>query len=421
MSELPPSPPSSSTAENPALSSESEPVIAHDFLAQQPVPETQHGPTAQPTAAAPAEVTPDAIDPKPAEPSSRSWGDRLRESLDSKEFNLKLIVGLLAFLLCLQWWSARNDISDLRRELAQRLQSGDNMNIQTKLIANRVDDEMKLIQGKVAVLEAKQVESQGQQLALEQLYQDLAKNRDDWALAEIEQVLSTASQQLQLAGNLRGALIALQNADARLARTDRPQFIAIRRAIAKDTDNLKSLPSVDLTGIAVRLDALVAQVDQMPLLSDAKPAVVAPAPKSKLASPTTSDTKASDDWRTVLLERWNSWSSDLWNELRQLVRVRVVGTPEALLLSPGEAFFARENLKLRLLNARLALLSRNDAAFRSDLAEADRALVRYFEIRSRQTQAARELIKQLQESVLNIEMPTLSHSLAAVRQSRSRP
>lgn len=421
MSELPPSPPSSSTAENPALSSESEPVIAHDSLAQQPVPETQHGPTAQPTAAAPAEVTPDAIDPKPAEPSSRSWGDRLRDSLDSKEFNLKLIVGLLAFLLCLQWWSARNDISDLRRELAQRLQSGDNMNIQTKLIANRVDDEMKLIQGKVAVLEAKQVESQGQQLALEQLYQDLAKNRDDWALAEIEQVLSTASQQLQLAGNLRGALIALQNADARLARTDRPQFIAIRRAIAKDTDNLKSLPSVDLTGIAVRLDALVAQVDQMPLLSDAKPAVVAPAPKSKLASPTTSDTKASDDWRTVLLERWNSWSSDLWNELRQLVRVRVVGTPEALLLSPGEAFFARENLKLRLLNARLALLSRNDAAFRSDLAEADRALVRYFEIRSRQTQAARELIKQLQESVLNIEMPTLSHSLAAVRQSRSRP
>lgn len=431
MSELPLSPPSSSAPENPAstpisaLSSESEPMLAHDSLAQQP-PTEIHTPaeTPQPpvaaTSAAAAEA-PDPTDPKTTAPPSRLWLDRLRESLDSKEFNLKLIVGLLAFLLGLQWWSARNDISDLRRELAQRLQSGDNMNIQTKLIANRVDDELKLMQGKVAVLEAKQVESQGQQLALEQLYQDLAKNRDDWALAEIEQVLSTASQQLQLAGNVRGALIALQNADTRLARTDRPQFIAIRRAIAKDTDNLKSLPSVDLTGIAVRLDALVAQIDQMPLLSDAKPAVVAPAPKSKLASKISNDAKVNDDWRSVMLERWNSWSSDLWNELRQLVRVRVVGTPEALLLSPGEAFFARENLKLRLLNARLALLSRNDAAFRSDLAEADRALVRYFEIRSRQTQAARELIKQLQESVLNIEMPTLSHSLAAVRQSRSRP
>ena len=418
MSELPPSPPSSTTSDATASATGSATTSeAIPAPVEQPVtPESQSAAAAQPTAP-PPEVTAT----RATEPPARKWNWHLPEGLDGKEFNLKLIVGLLAILLGLQWWSARTDISDLRRELAQRLQSGDNMNIQTKLIANRVDDELKLIQGKVAVLEAKQVESQGQQLALEQLYQDLAKNRDDWALAEIEQVLSTASQQLQLAGNIRGALIALQNADARLARADRPQFIAIRRAIAKDIDNLKSLPSVDLTGIAVRLDTLVAQIDQMPLLSDEKPAVVAPTPKSKLAAQTPADVKAASDWRGVLLERWNSWSSDLWNEIRQLVRVRVVGTPEALLLSPGEAFFARENLKLRLLNARLALLSRNDAAFRSDLAEADRALVRYFEIRAKQTQAARDLIKQLQESVLNIEMPTLANSLAAVRQSRSRP
>ena len=111
----------------------------------------------------------------------------------------------------------------------------------------------------------------------------------------------------------------------------------------------------------------------------------------------------------------------MWREVRQLVQVRTVNTPEALLLSPGEAFFARENLKLRLLNARLALLSRNDSAFRADLAEADRALVRYFDIRIRQTQAARELLKQLQGSLLNIDMPTLSNSLAALHNSRPRP
>ncbi len=111
----------------------------------------------------------------------------------------------------------------------------------------------------------------------------------------------------------------------------------------------------------------------------------------------------------------------MWNDIRQLVRVRTVTTPDALLLSPGQAFFARENLKLRLLNARMALLSRNDAAFRSDLAEADRTLQRYFDTRARSTQAGREVIKQLQESPLSIDMPTLSTSLAAVRQSRTRP
>jgi len=360
----------------------------------------------------------------------RGWQLRMPVSLENRESRQRLAIGLLIFLLALQWWTSRTDISDLRRELAQRLQSGENLNTQTKLIANRVDDEVKALQGKVAVLEAKQVESQGQQLALEQLYQDLAKNRDDWALAEVEQVLSTASQQLQLAGNVRGALIALQNADARLSRADRPQFIAVRRAIARDVDNLKSLPSVDLTGIAVRIDALIGQVDLIPLLSDEKPFVVAPSPKSKLSKDAIKDSgkegrdaksSAVDDWRTALLQRWTAWSSELWNEIRQLVRVRSVNNPEALLLSPEEAFFARENLKLRLLNARMALLSRNDSAFRSDLLEADRALLRYFDTRARQTQAAHEIIRQLQDSVLNIDMPTLSHSLAAVRQSRSRP
>lgn len=333
----------------------------------------------------------------------------------------KLMLAGLAALLALQWWSTRSDLSDLRREVAQRLQSGENLNSQTKLIADRVDDQLRVLQGKVAVLEARQSESQNQQAALEQLYRDLAKNRDDWALAEIEQVLSTASQQLQIAGNVRSALVALQNADARLSRVDRPQFITIRRAIAQDIDKLKSLPSVDLTGVAVRLDSLIAQVDAMPLMSDEKPSIVAPAPKTKLSNRQKAESNSAFDWRVEMQERWNVWSGELWADLKQLLRVRTVSAPEALLLTPEQAFFARENVKLRLLNARVALLSRNDAAFRSDLAEADRALQRYFDLRDAHTRAGRELIRQIRESVLNIEMPTLSHSLAAVRQSRSRP
>ena len=374
---------------------------------------------AQNAQAAPTAATPEVPASSEAPSTGRSWW--WPRWPDDKEARLKLVLGGLAALLALQWWNARSDISDLKRDVAQRLQSGENLNSQTKLIADRVDDQLRVLQGKVSVLEARQSESQNQQAALEQLYRDLAKNRDDWALAEIEQVLSTASQQLQLAGNVRSALVALQSADARLSRVDRPQFIAIRRAIAQDIEKLKSLPSVDLTGVAVRLDSLVAQVDAMPLLSDEKPGIIAPSPKTKLSNRQKIESTSAFDWRVEMQERWTAWSSELWSDLKQLMRIRTVTAPEALLLTPEQAFFARENVKLRLLNARVALLSRNDAAFRSDLAEADRALQRYFDLRDPHTRAGRELIRQIRESVLNIEMPTLSHSLAAVRQSRSRP
>jgi uroporphyrin-3 C-methyltransferase/uroporphyrinogen III methyltransferase/synthase len=374
---------------------------------------------AQNAQATPTAATPEVPASSEAPSTGRSWW--WPRWPDDKEARLKLVLGGLAALLALQWWNARSDISDLKRDVAQRLQSGENLNSQTKLIADRVDDQLRVLQGKVSVLEARQSESQNQQAALEQLYRDLAKNRDDWALAEIEQVLSTASQQLQLAGNVRSALVALQSADARLSRVDRPQFIAIRRAIAQDIEKLKSLPSVDLTGVAVRLDSLVAQVDAMPLLSDEKPGIIAPSPKTKLSNRQKIESNSAFDWRVEMQERWTAWSSELWSDLKQLMRIRTVTAPEALLLTPEQAFFARENVKLRLLNARVALLSRNDAAFRSDLAEADRALQRYFDLRDPHTRAGRELIRQIRESVLNIEMPTLSHSLAAVRQSRSRP
>lgn len=129
------------------------------------------------------------------------------------------------------------------------------------MLARNVQEGTKELEIKVGALENRQSETQSQQLALEQLYNDLSKNRDEWALTEIEQVLSTASQQLQLAGNVPGALIALQNADRSLSRSDKPQFITIRRAIGRDMEKLKALPSVDSTGVALRLDAVIAQVD----------------------------------------------------------------------------------------------------------------------------------------------------------------
>jgi uroporphyrin-3 C-methyltransferase/uroporphyrinogen III methyltransferase/synthase len=366
------------------------------------------------------EIPPAATPPAQPEPS-------LLETLQQPQM---LAVGIivLAILLAGQTWSSHARVNKLREEMAMRLQKGDATNADTGNLVRNVQESTKELQAKVALLESKQQEAQSQQLALEQLYQDLSKNRDEWALTEIEQVLSTASQQLQLAGNVPGALIALQNADRSLSRSDKPQFITIRRAIGRDTDKLKALPSVDSVGLALRLDNAIAQIDTLPMLSDEKPALpAAPEKKVKTKIVHGKDGKpvvveqTTSPWLQALQDGWNGWSSEMWTDVRQLVRVRNVETPDALMLSPTQAYFLRENLKLRLLNARMALLSRNESAFRADLIAAQDALVKYFDTRARSTQTVQALLRQVQSSNLAIEMPTLADSLNAVRNYKAKP
>lgn len=360
--------------------------------------------------------------PAPAPQPSDSYRQRAPERRAPPDLGerltrpLPLAVMVLSVLLVAQTWSSHSRINTLRQEMARSLQKGNETNAGTASLARDVAEQSKALQLKVGVLESRQLENQTQQLALEQLYQDLSKSRDDWALSEVEQVLSTASQQLQLAGNVQGALLALQNADRALARSDKPQFIAVRRAIAADLEKLKATPSVDLAGVAVRLDSVIAQVDKLPLLSGEKPLLPA-APVRELRSAQTSAPapNAQLGIGARMLATWRNWSEEMWDDVRQLIRVRSVDTPEALMLSPDQNYFVRENLKLRLLNARLALLSRDETTFASDLAAAQETLAKYFDTRARATQQAQSALRQVQANNLAIEMPTLADSLNAVR------
>jgi len=351
-------------------------------------------------------------------------------ALLNKPQNLAILA--LAVLLAIQTWSTHNRIGKLREEVARTLQKDSASNAETAQIVRDTQETAKELQVKVGVLESRQTESQSQQAALEQMYQDISKNRDEWALTEIEQVLSTASQQLQLAGNVQGALIALQNADRSLSRSDKPQFITIRRAIARDIDKLKALPSVDQAGIALRLDNVIGQIDNLPLLSDEKPAepqaprrINGGAGARSAAANTAGGKPAAAEQELGLGQRvtetWRNWSHEMWDDIRQLVRVRTVDTPEALMLSPSESYFVRENLKLRLLNARLALLSRNEGTFRDDLSTAQEQMVKYFDTRARSTQTAQALLRQVQANNVSIDVPDLSESLNAVRNYKSKP
>lgn len=315
-----------------------------------------------------------------------------------------IAVILAAALTALFWIDVRNRIGGTQEELARRLQDIDAGSREARAVARQAQEALREAQTRISQLEGRLAESQSQQLALEALYQDLSRNRDEWQLAEIEQVLAIASQQLQLAGNVRAALLALQLAEARLARADRPQFVPVRRALARDIERLRATPAVDLPAMSVRLDALVAAVDSLPLAFDERIEPIA----VKEAAPGA---------QGGALARLGA---EIWNELKQLVVIRRVGGAEPPLLPPSQAYFLRENLRLRLLNARLSLLARDEAGYREDLRASQAWIQRYFDARARQSADALAQIKQLSATSISFEMPTISDSLEAVRGFKSR-
>ena len=316
-----------------------------------------------------------------------------------------IAVALAAALAALSWIDTRQRIGSTQEELARRLRDIESDTRDARALARQSQDSVRDAQARIGQLEARLVEWQSQQLALEALYQELSRNRDEWQLAEIEQVLAIASQQLQLAGNVRAALLALQLAEGRLARTDRPQFVPIRRALARDIERLKALPAIDFPGMSMRIDSLVASVDALPLAFDERAERLVAAKEAAGAA-----------------ERgfWSRLGAEIWSELRQLVVVRQMSSPEPPLLPPAQAWFLRENLRLRLLNARLSLLARDEAGYREDLRATQNWLRRYFDVRSKQTADALAQLKQLSSASISFEMPTISESLDAVRGFKSR-
>ena len=315
-----------------------------------------------------------------------------------------LAVVLAAGVAGLSWLDARHRIGATQEELARRLREIESDAREARLVSRQAQEALRDSQGRIAQLEGRLAESQSQSLALEALYQDLSRNRDEWQLAEIEQVLAIASQQLQLARNVRAALLALQLAESRLSRADRPQFAPIRRALARDIERLRAAPAVDFAAVTARIDNLIGGIDSLPLAFEER-AERQPPPKEPAGA------------ERGFLARL---AAEVWNELAQLVVVRRMGAAEPPLLPPSQAYFVRENLRLRLLNARASLLARDEAGYREDLRVSLAWVQRYFDGRSKFTVDAAAQLKQLAGVSISFEMPTISESLDAVRGYKSR-
>ncbi len=308
------------------------------------------------------------------------------------------VVAVLAIVVFAVWLDVRRTQQGLRGEVAQRLGAIETYIQAAGKAQTELATELRDLQAKITLLEARVDESQAQEAALEALYRDLAPSRDEIALTEVEQMLLVANQQLQLAGNVPSALTALQLADAKLQRLDRPQFLPLRRALARDIDRVKAMPFVDVAGLSLKLDQAIASVPALPLAMD-----------ERLPPPTPSTPPPADE------PGWRRFLRDMWADVRQLVRIEVADRPSAPLVPPPQQYFLRENLKLRLLSARIALLNRDDASFKADIAAAEAWVKQYFDLRAKPLQVLQATLKQVAATTMPGELPDLARSLEALR------
>ena len=254
---------------------------------------------------------------------------------------------------------------------------------------------------KVALFDQRLAEVALQRSQLEELMQSLSRARDENLLVDMESALALAQQQAQLSGSMEPVVLTLQAVDLRLARAAQPRLARVQRAVAKDLARLKSMALVDTPALLVKMDELALLIDEIPLANAPPPKVL---DKPKLAR---TPTEAVAQWGERLLQ-------SVQTELKDLVRVSRINDPQAVLLSPEQSFFVRENLKLRVLNARLGLLARQVDAVRSDLKLTAATIGRYFDPGARNTQTALALVKQMQTEFGTFEQPRVDETLAAL-------
>ena len=327
---------------------------------------------------------------------------------------LLLAVMIAAAIAAWQWYEANNKIKTLQEKFETQLVSIDS-SIEKRLVQVDSSEELRNISDKVRrkqeetdsklkLLEVGLTESVDKQKILEGLYEDLAPNRNETTMEEVEQLLLIANQQTRLTNNIKSALVAMQEANVRLQRINHPQISHLQNILVKDIDLLKAVPIVDTVDISQRLDSLAESVNQLPLAMEAA------------LPPKTDDAPHNPKASEGMLGMVQELLLEIWTDIKKLVRIEHVGKQD--IPPPSHSYFLRENLKLRLLAAHNALLARDAVSFKAYLKTSIDWINKHFNNKTKLGTSMLETLNQLHSNEIFIDSPDISTSYNAVRKYR---
>ena len=239
-------------------------------------------------------------------------------------------VGVVAAVALLTVGLLWQKVTGMQEQLARQSADSQAQSLEARALAKQAVSLAQETASRAAVLDSRLSEVSLQRSQLDELMQSLSRSRDENLVVDIEAALRLAQQQAQLTGTVEPLLAALKSADQRIARAAQPRLALLQRAIARDIERVKSSAVSDTPSMLIKLDELVHLADELVMANAVSSDQ--PAGKALVVPP------------QPTLTWWQKGFQLVVNEARNLVRVSRIESPEAVLLSPEQAFFLRENL-----------------------------------------------------------------------------
>ena len=270
----------------------------------------------------------------------------------------------------------------LSLQLTQQTQQTTGSLNQWQRTANEQQEQLEFLQSQIQELRL----SQRQLQALSQ------KAPDHWVLAEADYLIRMAGQKLWIEADPISATALLQSADERIASLHDASLVTLRRALHQDIQTLRGLTPIDVDGISLQLDGMIAQIDTLPV----KTTVI---PDSIQSQPVQEISDDPSEWQQNLLHAWD----DL---VDSFIRVEHRTGDISPLLSPNQQWYLTANIRLLFQQAQMAALRGHSQHYKNSLQQASDWLKDYFKTDQTSVQQMRQSIAELIIKPVQLKLPS---------------
>ncbi len=231
---------------------------------------------------------------------------------------------------------------------------------------------------------------------VQDLQHQMNKTRGDWLLADADYLLSVANQRLLLMGDVNTTREALEAADQRLRESGDAGAFKVREQLAKEIIAVKNVNVADVVGIYATLQVLADEIDKLSLLL--------PYSGKEIA------TQKNESKKPIKIEN----ASDLIEQLETVVTVRHTNQPIKEILTPEQAQFIREQLRVKLEMIKVAIVQQNDALYQVSLNDTKKWITQNFAKDKEHTRFISEIDKLIAIKI-RADFPDISLSLKMLR------